>query len=159
MKRSNTGFTLIEMMIVVTLIGLVAAIAIPSYNAYVLRSHRADARNFLLSVSQRLEQNYTLTGTYLRTQGSLVNDINNAWIANAGYGSVPSAGTLRYNIVFNGGTPVDAATYVLLAVPTGPQVGDLCGNLVIDQAGRKGAGLGAVAVDPRSNLTTECWGR
>jgi type IV pilus assembly protein PilE len=159
MKRSNTGFTLIEMMIVVTLIGVIAAIAIPNYNTYVLRSHRADARNFLLSVSQRLEQNYTLTGTYLRTQGSLVNNINNAWITNSGFGSVPSAGTLRYNIVFNGGAPVDAATYVLQAVPAGPQVDDRCGTLVIDQAGRKGAGPGAVAVDPRNNLTTECWGR
>ena len=159
MNTHTRGFTLIEMLIVVALIGILSAIAIPSYNAYVLRSHRADAKNFLTSVAQRLEQNYSLSGTYLRTQGAAADDVNNAWINSSGFGRVPTQGTVRYNIVFNGGAPADAVTYTLLAVPAGPQVNDTCGTLVLDQSGRKGAGVNATAVAPRDPLTTECWGR
>ncbi len=157
MNTHTRGFTLIEMLIVVALIGILSAIAIPSYNAYVLRSHRADAKNFLTSVAQRLEQNYSLTGTYLRTQDAA--DIDDDWIDDQGFRSVPTQGTVRYNIVFNGGAPADAVTYTLLAVPAGPQVNDTCGTLVLDQSGRKGAGVNATAVAPRDPLTTECWGR
>lgn len=159
MKKQHQGFTLIEVMIVVAVIGILTAIAVPSYNAYTLRSHRADARNFLLSVSQRLEQNYTITGTYLRTQGAAADDVDNAWINGSGFGRVPVSGPVRYNIVFNGGVPAAAAMYVLLAVPAGAQVGDTCGTLVLDQSGRKGAGAGATAVTPRADTTRECWSR
>ena len=159
MKKQHQGFTLIEVMIVVAVIGILTAIAVPSYNAYTLRSHRADARNFLLSISQRLEQNYTITGTYLRTQDAAADDIDDDWIDNNGFGRVPVSGPARYNIVFNGGVPANAFTYVLLAVPAGAQVGDRCGTLVLDQSGRKGAGTGATAVAPRANTTLECWSR
>jgi type IV pilus assembly protein PilE len=58
------GFTLIELMIVVAVIGILAAIAYPSYQNYVLRAHRADAQAEMMALAQAMERCYTLKNTY-----------------------------------------------------------------------------------------------
>ena len=63
-KYRNNGFTLLELMIVIAIIGILAAIAIPSYSQYVLRSHRVEARNILQTIAQKIEQNYKITRSY-----------------------------------------------------------------------------------------------
>lgn len=155
-QTSEQGFTLIELMIVVAVIGILSAIAIPSYNAYILRSHRAEAKNFLLSMAQRLEQNYTLSGSYARTVGSGVDNIDNAWIANnTGFATVPPGGPARYNITF---AAVAAGAFTLQAVPAGAQLADVCGTLLLNSQNIRGAGNPAV-LSNRAQATVDCWGR
>jgi type IV pilus assembly protein PilE len=56
--------TLVELMVVVVILGILAAIAYPSYRAQVLRSHRSDAKVALEQAAQTLERCYTNTSTY-----------------------------------------------------------------------------------------------
>ena len=66
MKQKLFGFTLIEMMIVVAILGILAAIAYPSYVRHVQRSHRADAEAALMENAQFLERRFTACNAYNR---------------------------------------------------------------------------------------------
>ena len=63
-KRYNKGMTLIEVMIVVVIVGILAAIAYPSYQNYVIRANRGAATACLLELSQFMERLYTQNMTY-----------------------------------------------------------------------------------------------
>lgn len=61
----NNGFTLIEMLIVVAIIGIISAIAIPNYSSYVVRGKRTECRSAILQVMQQQERFFTQQNTYL----------------------------------------------------------------------------------------------
>lgn len=134
MHRSARGFTLIELMITVTVVAILAAIAIPSYNAYVIRSHRSAARACLMEAAQFMERHYTTAMTYV------------------GAASPPAVAcrtdvSERYTIALSG-TPT-ATAYTVSATPTARQNDPTCGTLTLNQAGaRTESGTGTV---------TDCW--
>lgn len=132
-KKSQKGFTLIELMIVVAVVGILSAIAIPSYQAYVLRANRADGKAGLLRAAQWLERAATATGGY---------PVVAAYPASLGQSE-----SARYNIVYaqiGGGTG-----YTLTATPVAADA--LCGNLSLDQANVRGI--------TGTSTVLECWGR
>ncbi|MDQ5910028.1 MAG: type pilus assembly protein PilE [Pseudomonadota bacterium] len=136
MKRQH-GFTLIELMIVVAVMGILAAIAYPSYQDSVRKSRRADARAVLLEAAQFMERRYTENLT-------------------AGYGGVTLPAALQaapkdgnpkyYNVTL---TNLAQNTFTLNAAPTGAQSSDACGTLTVTNTGAKGQATGKTVDD--------CW--
>jgi type IV pilus assembly protein PilE len=139
-RYQQKGFTLVELMIVVVIIGILTAIAYPNYTAYVRRGARAEARSILLETTQFLERNYTLANRYDQTSGGVA--ITSSTLP---FQQSPKSGTKKYDVTVN--FP-DTQTFTLSAAPTGIMAGDSCGTLTLTNTGTRGAG-GSVA---------ECWG-
>lgn len=138
------GFTLIELMITVAIIGILAAIAYPSYTQYVLRTNRAEARGILLENSQILERNYTTANRYdaINSDGS---GGPPAIITQS-----PKTGTAKYTIV----SGALAQSFTLTATAVGVMASDTCGNFTLTNAGVQGAANATTGA-----IVTECWGR
>ena len=138
-RRSQRGFTLIELMIVVAVVGILTAIAMPSYSEYIRRGHRADARAGLLQAQQWLERAATATGNY---PASLASSLT--WSGD------PSK---RYLISYTPtGNPV--SSFVLTATRRGAQTGDRCGNFTLTNTGVQDLAPGSFATGVTA---AECW--
>ena len=150
---SAQGFTLIEMMIVVAIVGVLAAIALPSYTRYIQRSNRAEARNMLVAAAQRMEQNYTLTSDYLATSnaaGTANVVVNDATLTTWGVNQAPAAGAALYILTFQA---LNNTAFTLAATPQGPQATDECLVLTLDNRNLRGA----AGQNNRSIVTRDCW--
>ena len=134
----SQGFSLIELMIAVAIIGILAAIAIPMYSDYVTRSRRADGQASLMLVAQELERCYTQFSKYNDNSCSMVNGGGVSETSDQGF----------YGISASGGNLTESA-FTLTATPQNEQADDTdCTALTLTHLGEQSA----TGDDPDS-----CW--
>ncbi len=138
-SRTRRGFTLIELVIVMAIIAILVAIALPSYQDSVRKSRRGAAKSLLVELAQRYERFHTINNTYAGFFATIpAGDLQ----------SPTTGGPAFYNIL----EPVagTATVYTLSAVPQGSQTDDVrCMTLTLNQAGvRTESGTGVLA---------DCW--
>jgi type IV pilus assembly protein PilE len=134
-NRRQRGITLMELMIVVTIVGILASIAIPSYRAYMTRTHRAAARACMSEISQFMERYYTSNMSYAGAVPALACQTEG------------DMATLYLFSVSNLGQ----RTYTVNADPEGGQEESdtKCGLLTLDHTGARG--------ENGSGSTADCW--
>ncbi|NMQ20262.1 prepilin-type N-terminal cleavage/methylation domain-containing protein [Candidatus Competibacter phosphatis] len=146
-KYHGKGFTLIELMIVVAVIAILAAIAYPSYQDSVRKSRRADAKGVLQEASQWMERFYTENNRYDQNRaGTVVTDATQ-FLGSGLVESPKEGGAKYYDITLSA---VAQNSYTLQAAPKGAQSGDPCGTLTLTDTGVKNVTGGSYTKD-------RCW--
>jgi len=141
-KKIVNGFSLLELMMTVAILGVIVAIAMPNYTESVKSSRRVDARNLLLENVHFMERVFTE---------------NNRYNTNLGAATVlpiltsPRQGTVQYNITISA---MDASSYTLRATPAAGSgmAGDKCGTYIINN-------LNQQTNSGNTTPSAECWSR
>ena len=135
--RKQRGMTLVELVTAMLVVGILTAIAIPSYTSYMRKTRRADAKVALTNMAQQLERCYTRYNRY---------DDNPAGNCPTGWPVATQRNTYQLSAVI----PAGGQSYTLTATPLGKQALDTqCGNFTLTEANVQGvSGGGSV---------TDCW--
>jgi type IV pilus assembly protein PilE len=152
------GFTLIELMVTVAIVGILAAIAYPSYTESVRKGRRAEALKTLIDAEQFMRRFYSTRDTY--SGATLPTSLTTS----------PGTGTSAYTVQFlestttTGDTPVTTTSVVtkttkgteflieLKRISPGPMDGDRCGDLRVDQTGKR-----SLANETTGNTVSSCF--
>ncbi len=137
MEHTARGFSLVELMIAIAIVGILASIGYPAYQEQVRETRRADCTGVLMNAANSLERRYTERGSYAGwTPGSLA--------------SCPiDGGTAFYNVTT---TVLTATTYTLQATAIGAQSDDKCGNLTLTHTGTRGVNSANAGI-----TANDCW--
>lgn len=139
--NQQKGMTLVELLIAVSIIGILAAIAYPSYQQHVLKSHRSTAMSDMMKIQLQLEQHRTQNGSYNYT----IID-NTAGTCNSSLGCQTDSDRYKLSIT-SGASGIDL--YVIKATPQSVlgQDKDKCGTLEMNAGSVGSAKKGGVNVD------------
>lgn len=138
-----SGFTLVELMIVVAIVGILSAIALPSYRSYIERGDRASARAAMLEAQQFMERFYATNNAYHQTLAGTAVSLPSRFTA-----VPPEAPTYDIAVPASGATSAATAnSYWVVATPR--KTVSKCATLTLSHTGVKGfTGSGSVA---------DCW--
>jgi type IV pilus assembly protein PilE len=140
-RRDSSGFTLIEVMIVVAIIGILAAIAIPSYNDYVRRGQLPEAFNALSDYRSKMEQYYQDNRNYGTAADKCASDATaSSW------NTFPASSHFSFNCVASG---ANFQSYTLTATGSGVVAGHV---YTINERG-----LRRTTKFKNADVATDCW--
>lgn len=144
MRAPASGMTLIEILIVVTILGIIAVIAVPSYDIYVRRANRTVAKAVLSEVASRQESWLADRKTYAPSLSALGYPADTFYVGKAGTPSAAATGAI-YGVTL---TAAAATSFTVQATALGQQTKDTgCAVLALNQAGQ------------RTPASGDCWAR
>jgi type IV pilus assembly protein PilE len=138
--RADAGFTLIEVLVVMVIIAILAAVAIPNYTEYINRGRRQEAKALLLQAAQWQERVRTERNGYVTATADLP----------AAFRTVNVNGAAIYNITIDTGATANA--YRLTAARAGSMTDDGCGDFALSNTGVR-------ALANNTRTLDQCWGR
>ena len=146
MHHKDQGFTLIELIITVAIVGILSSIAYPAYINYTARARLAEVKSRMMALSQQLEQLYSNTGSF-----------NGASCTSASPCATPATGTSYFSVSFNSPT---SSTYTITATATNnfttAYTNNPCKTLALSSTGDKTAS--GTAGSNTASIDT-CWNK